>query len=401
MNRIAVIVAPNRALQNTGMLSVDLAFASISSAIPGNGEVVWYCHAPPSQPFRRGTEAKHLPFRIRGLIENFDDLANFDKIVYWGDFLHARHHHIESVARQLKKGGYAIGKQEALELGNRYLMLGESPSSIIKKAVLFGGNLLFNQQSDYLDKRYGNALRQLLNDARAVWMRDIFSALKVAHLQDSVDPHPYYGVDCALLLGEEEQRALPCTKWSENIPERGAIGIFIGARSTIALPTVAEIARDFSTKFGIPVEWIPWFESPTIEDVYVQATELIRRDYSHYTMGDLFASLKRYSMIITDTYHLAVNSWRTGTPAICIGSSDSAHAPLISLRDNKKHVFFSMYDALDFYVETGVIKASVTRADYINAVAYAIQSETVVDGVRKNIARHVVHARNALCRALS
>ncbi|ORU90800.1 MAG: hypothetical protein A6F71_07565 [Cycloclasticus sp. symbiont of Poecilosclerida sp. M] len=65
-------------------------------------------------------------------------------------------------------------------------------------------------------------------------------------------------------------------------------------------------------------------------------------------------SLKEHRLIITDTYHLCLNAWNAGTPAICItDGNEMAHA---SLSDKKKEVFYFAHDAQDFLINTDSLK---------------------------------------------
>ena len=87
----------------------------------------------------------------------------------------------------------------------RNLFFSEAPDNLLKRCILFGETLLFNTAESYLDDLYRRDLQRLLRGARAVAMRDVFSALHVATVRDEF-PSVRLGVDCALLLRPEERR---------------------------------------------------------------------------------------------------------------------------------------------------------------------------------------------------
>ena len=92
-----------------------------------------------------------------------------------------------------------------------------------------------------------------------------------------------------------------------NEPDREKIGLFIGARTETPdwLPSFADAMAD---RLDTTLEWFPWLDI----------------------------------------------DWRSGTPAICIGTPSPGPAPygFLSLSDLKKHVFHLGYDATDFYLST-------------------------------------------------
>ena len=62
----------------------------------------------------------------------------------------------------------------------------------------------------------------------------------------------------------------------------------------------------------------------------------------------MLSSLSGYRCIITDTYHVCVNAWRMGIPAICIGEGGGKVST--SINDKKKEILYDMYGARRFYL---------------------------------------------------
>lgn len=81
------------------------------------------------------------------------------------------------------------------------------------------------------------------------------------------------------------------------------------------------------------------------------------------TLGDLLAALPQYHFIISDTYHLCVNAWRVGTPAvgICGAATRSIAGRILSLNDSKKHVFSVANEAMDLYLATSLDAEEVSK----------------------------------------
>ncbi|CAK7287764.1 polysaccharide pyruvyl transferase family protein [Streptomyces misionensis] len=349
MARVAVITAPNIGYRNTGMLTVDLAFETMRRRMGGGIEADWYTlHAPETVALRPGARGTAFPFRFRSLIDEVDGLREHDAVVFWGDFLHARHYLAQDATNRLLDFGFAADRAAARALLNRTLLLADQPDELLSRTVSYGGTILHNTQSDYDDKEYGPLFTRLMTRSRRVWVRDPLSAAKLAQLRgDRATDH--FGSDAALLNRPGDLGHLPVTPWSRDLPEGGAIGVFLGARTKIP-DWLPGFCQGLAERFDAPLEWVPWFD----RDVPPQAEHIARRP-GDPTVGDLIGVLPRYRLVITDTYHLAVNAWGAGTPVVCVGAPEpvpTTDDDYLTLSDVKKHVFHMAYDAADFYLTT-------------------------------------------------
>jgi hypothetical protein len=338
MGRVAVITAPNIGYRNTGMLTVDLAFESLRQRMDTDVDATWYTlHTPETVPLRDCARGTELPFRFLPLAEHLDTLRDHDAVVFWGDFLHTRHYLAQDATNRLLDFGFAADRDDARAQLNRALLFADQPDELLARTVSYGGTILHNTQSDYEDKEYGPLFSRLVTRSHRMWVRDPLSAAKIAHLRgDRTTDH--FGADAALLSRPGDLDHLPTTQWSRSVPDGGAIGVFLGARTPIP---------DW---LGAPLEWLPWFD----RDVPGPVSHIAARPGDH-TVGDLVGVLPRYRLVITDTYHLAVNSWGAGTPAVCVGAPEptpKTHDDYLTLSDVKKHVFHMAYDATDFYLTT-------------------------------------------------
>ncbi|MGW2629139.1 hypothetical protein ACWC2K_07415 [Streptomyces chattanoogensis] len=353
MARIAVITAPNTGYRNTGMVTVDLALESLRQrAAAASGEDIdatWYTlHPPESAPLRDDIRGAGFPLRFRSLDEHRDELRDHDAVVFWGDFLHARHYLVQDATNRLMDHGMAADRAAARELLHRNLLLADEPDDVLARTLVYGGTILHNTQSDYDDKEYGSAFARLMKRSHRVWMRDPLSAVKVAQLRGDRTAESF-GSDAALLSRPVELGLLPVTPWSQGLPEGEAIGVFLGSRTEIP-EWLPGFCHEVADRFGARLEWLPWFGRripAPVEHLTVRPGER--------TLGDLVGVLPRYRLVITDTYHLAVNSWGAGTPVMCVGAPQPTvpgDDDYLSLSDLKKHVFHLAYDAADFYLTT-------------------------------------------------
>ncbi|MEU0723088.1 hypothetical protein [Streptomyces sp. NPDC006140] len=349
MARVAVITAPNIGYRNTGMLTVDLAFESLRRRMGGGLDANWYTlHTPETVPLRECARGTRLPFRFLPLTEHLDSLRDHDAVVFWGDFLHTRHYLAQDATNRLLDFGFAADRNAARGLLQRTMLLADQPDELLARTLSYGGTILHNTQSDYEDKEYGPLFSRLVTRSHRMWVRDPLSAAKIAHLRKD-RATDYFGSDAALLSRPGDLGHLPATAWSRSVPEGGAIGVFLGARTPVP-DWLPGFCQGLSDRLGAPLEWLPWFD----RDVPAAVGHIAQRPGEH-TIGDLLGVLPRYRLVITDTYHLAVNAWGAGTPAVSVGAPEptpKTHDDYLTLSDVKKHVFHMAYDATDFYLST-------------------------------------------------
>lgn len=383
MARVAVITAPNIGYRNTGMLTVDLAFESLRRRMGTEIDATWYTlHPPETVPLREGARGTDFPFRFQPLPEHLDALRDHDAVVFWGDFLHARHYLAQDATNRLLDFGMAEDRGAARALLNRTLLLADQPDELLARTLSYGGTILHNTQSDYEDKEYGPLFSRLMTRSHRVWMRDPLSAAKIARFRGDRTTE-YFGSDAALLSRPGDLDHLPTTRWSQEVPDGGAIGVFLGARTKIPawLPGFCQGLAD---RFGAPLEWLPWFD----RDIPSQAGPIAARP-GDPSLGDLVSVLPRYRLVITDTYHLGVNAWGAGTPVVCVGAPEpvpTTDDDYLTLSDVKKHVFHMAYDATDFYLSTlpDTPEAHERRADRLVQLVEGGGADAVATRIREH-----------------
>ena len=376
--RIAVITAPNMRFVNTGMTTVELAAKCFIKRTAPNAEIRFFSVIPPNPPGHvkwmkmdlgyvhssaSGIEDlfKHAP-----IFNNIDEIFSNDLIVYWGDFLQAKHY-IESEAAGRLSKLYGLDNDNALDFAYRALIQSKEPDRVKEKSVIFGSSLLYNCAADYVHGKYSDHIISLVQKSCLTLMRDPISAARINHLTKDFS-RSHLGIDPAFLLKETDLHYLPVSEWSVKLQPNCTIGLFFGTRTTPP-KHLFEFCQNIAEIFNVGLEWIPWFpfheilreESPRSffatlgfkeKNLLKKIEDLLPRG-DKYTQGDLLNSLKKYSFVITDTYHLCINSWNAGTPAICFGSEISSANNVI--KDFKKKILYEMFDARDFYYDVDVL----------------------------------------------
>ena len=116
------------------------------------------------------------------------------------------------------------------------------------------------------------------------------------------------------------------------------------------------------------------------------------------SVDTILSELSGYRYIITDTYHLAVNAWRMGIPAICIGMAvdTSQH----SLSDKKKEILYEMIGARRFYTYSERLRIGGNGFACAKQAVAALRDESLIDEVIANIRAHQETSRERLGVAL-
>src|SRR5262249_45935791 len=133
------------------------------------------------------------------------------------------------------------------------------------------------------------------------------------------------GVDGALLLREEDLDLFPAGEGAA-VPAPGtAVGVFFG-RNTGSSRIPATFARALCEEITANGEWFPWFDETllgTRRGDTCEAFPALQLPSGRFppTAGDLLRRLASYRIVVTDTYHVCVNAWNLGVPAVCVGES--------------------------------------------------------------------------------
>ena len=180
--------------------------------------------------------------------------------------------------------------------------------------------------------------------------------------------------------------------------DRRTTVIFLGdGRSNFADPRL-DLMREIHDR-SRAVIWLNPLFAAYVLDRRRKIDRLMPRGTS-YSVGDILAAVARYRFIVTDTYHVCVNSWRAGTPAICFGSPEAAVKHL-TLDDYKKRVLYETYDASDFYFSTSSLRSPGRRKAALDKVRHIIGDERIAKAITARIHAHARSVEHNLAARLS
>ncbi|GHC91783.1 polysaccharide pyruvyl transferase family protein [Novosphingobium pokkalii] len=386
MARIAVICAflPNR---NTGMYTVDLsAYAYFQNAYP-NDEIAYYALGPleklgytPAE-----THQQYLPLQ-----DHVDAVREADLIVFWGDFLHSKPYWEVDLSKWLVRDGICADHTAAIELIYRAFMLEDASDAVLGKVVVYGGTIITIGAGDLRDARYNAALRRLITRAGGIHFRDALSQMKSSPLRGN---RSVLGSDCALQLSRDD-----FTRYGvvDAFPEQPGekMGVFFGRAKWIAQPLA--LSRALAAQTGRKAQWIPWVDSAPRQLPLARLFGYPARRLPPLPR-ELLASLLECRFVLTDTYHLCVNAWNLGIPAVCLGygSQHVAH----TLGDKKKEILFAQYGASPYYLYREHIANPVSIPATAKHIARLVEQDDMARIVTATIHEQAAAARARLAES--
>ena len=317
-------------------------------------------------------------------------------ILYWGDFLHMAQYQ-RTLARRLLQDGLVRNDDEATEYIHEIMFLSRASDSTLKKSLSFGGTVIFNNLDDELTGKYATEFSRFIDRTGKIWSRDVFSYMKLS--RHASNPQVRLGVDCALLIQRADVESL-CVADNSVVKTAvdGKIGVFFGRSSGTGFKLM-HFASMLARQRGQDMYWLPWGDR---QGFPAHRTWLMPRPMaldqmqgcSHLTeTGTMLSALMHSDLIITDTYHVAVNAWNLGTPAVCIGDI----APFVTRNVNsgaafswrdKRHTFYSMYEALDFFVHMQELKSWVWSRKHIRHIHRKLDDSSVKNEITDRLHRH-------------
>jgi hypothetical protein len=392
---IAVVCATQPGA-NPGMASVDFAFARLASQLGLDDRFRLYRLYPSEAPVPV-IDGRPLSYET---LTSVADLASASAIVYWGDFVHMRQYQ-RIAASHLVAHGLASDLPDAHKRVRELLLLSDASDDLLRRTLSFGTTLFLNSVQDELSADYGPHLERFVRQARGAWFRDVASALKACHLAGSYD-RVRLGVDGAMVA---------CS-WASP-PQLGtSAGIFLGRTSNVRyIELMAQFGVTLATRLGLHLEWITWgdvnafpslvhsFSLPTICCI-----DQFTRDAAS-NVHTALSGLSRHRLIISDTYHVCVNAWLLGIPAVCVAETEqsgirNAKVPNYFSRRDKRQLFMSMYDALDFFVPTNELENTDYRERRVAHISGLLEAGTITSVIRDKMEAHSVAATTAFVSEL-
>jgi hypothetical protein len=309
--KIALICA-QPAGTNTGMISVDLAFNSLKLE---NVSVTRFCS------WKSISKKEPLGLEYTEL-NTIDQLETFDKIIYWGDFLHWLEYFQKDWFNKTVNQNSTVTFNEAADTWYQLYLLENRPD-LQKKTIIFGNTFYGLNSKALSDSRYLSAIKSLYTNCQISMNRDILSTNFVKQLTNG---NTEFGCDCSLLLDSLEYGIDSTIDQDYFLYSFGRSG-----ENELLINFVNDLGKKIKKT---PIE-LKWLTKGT-------------------GVGNLIECLKKIkksSFVITDIYHCAVNSNRENIKTICVGNGSSRVTDTLS--DKKKEIFYRQHfqDRNYFYTE--------------------------------------------------
>jgi len=292
--------------------------------------------------------------------------------------------------------------------------LNSATKDTLAKTLSYGTTLMGDNEADLsMPGNYKDALARFLKNINHIWMRDVYSAMRVSHLLGDF-PRNHLSTDCALFFDRTDAERLA----AESVPhigdKNGHVATFFGRSESGVLPHLTSFAIEIADLLKKEILWLPWLHQmsqKTYRSLKINALlrgEIIKRspdkilrlsgveprDYSK-VMTYLLGS----SLVITDTYHLSLIAWKMGIPAICVGSGarNSKH----TLGDKKKEVFYHTYGAQSFYVFTeNLLDRTSRRSEIKNLVELIEHGSSFTSSIHQKICNHSKQSEEELLNVM-
>ena len=308
-------------------------------------------------------------------------------------------HNVDVLTRRMRAYTHPA---EAADVVARHLLLRGCPPEVLDRVVSFGSTLAFNTALDYTGC-YRDDLDAFLSGVHRVWFRDSYSA-QVAGLARAPRDELCKGLDAAFLLPPDPDAG----------PRDATLGVFLG-RSALPPESLARFGRRLTTELGLEPRWLPWRVAPAFWPMntrrrfrvawpelehglaslavsarlatYAGAARATPLPEQAASTPSLLAALARHRVVLTDTYHVAINAWRVGTPAICVVDRPTATWSVNSgeeaSRRDKREDLYSQLDALGLLVDGTLLRPG--PAPRQRRVAAVLDDGVSVDVTRKRL----------------
>jgi hypothetical protein len=375
--KLAVLCA-YPATRNMGMITVDLSAYVILEQYSDYFDCTYYTYGDID-----ALKSEHLgiPVKYRHIIYEKEEFINSDVYVFWGDFIHARSYQID-----LK---YRNSPQNEIDELLKISFLDGVDEKHMHKSIVFGGTIITNNAEDQTDDNYVKLFNKFFTNCGTVLFRDALSAAKISIYRNDQSS---LGCDCALLLKDSDLNRIDGFVKQEK---RNGIGCFIGRSSGKIQSCI--IARYLAYKMNTSCSWMSWFPSSKKMRFIAQIFGFNVPDIPP-SPGEILSDLSGYEFIVSDTYHLCVNAWRMGIPAVCIGAGASKADT--TLNDKKKELIFEMYGGSRFYLYGENIRSLLSINSVANNIIEAINNKKLVNCFRSNINKHIQSSIKNLSKAL-
>jgi len=341
-----------------------------------------------------------------------------DIVLFWGDFQWGYDFLNQSIKRLRKKvdTGTVYTEVEAEEIiKNHFLLRRLWKENTLKDITLmsYGSTLFQNNIKDLNRKEYINNLEALIRNSTFLKFRDPYSANYCAGVLNSYE-QSFLGVDPALLSTQKELLSLPIGDGNFISSYEGNVGYYFG-RSSRSIPKkkitlfIKKILKETGTK-AVNIPWSHFgkklFNTKNRIDnfefyrkLFLLPTEKVQMDKFH--SGDIIKGMKECSLILTDTYHLAVISILLGVPVVMFPDfqtsriRDANMGYRVSWRD-KRVLLFLTNNLSDLIVIPELLSDHEYCEAKINVIQKFIHDKSYLDKAYSGIHKQAVYDRKLL-----
>ena len=279
------------------------------------------------------------------LLQDLNHLKNYDIIIYWGDFINSLTYGLEDFFVLDKRHGITNDPSVSFERWKRIYLLKDyyrGSQRVISVSNNFQGMASAYAQISQTEKNEINQLYEENFDA--IFPRDYISTQILLECSPrAAGGNVRTGVDAAFLL--DVQSLLPPYF---RLKSRRTFSFFFGRSELTGITLLLCSSMYFSRTAPIKVDG--WFD--------------IRPDLcGRQQLSRLFGQIGQSRFVITDTYHLCVNTINLGVPVVGIGRQ--AEEQVGSVGDYKKQTLFQMFDYEKNYIS---LKGKRVTAEYRSAI---------------------------------
>lgn len=316
-------------------------------------QLTGYDERPARAPQARADAGAAYP----SAFEHADAIAASDAVLFWADFLRAG-----STFRPTEHAAARSPKDA--------LLLAGADDATIGRAISFGTTLLGNTLRDDADASCAFALQRFITHAKRVWVRDVLSAAKVAHMRRDYATSAF-GVDCAQLLTRDDvlhgaaARGLAPPRQPHSV-----LALF--QHEADCYDELVEVATALGSALGRPVQ------------------RLASNGAGAASAHALLNQIAHAALVVTDSYHLALVAWTAGVPAV---GASTGHDEL--------DVFFSQYGAPDFLIRPDELREPAMLRQRTRHLAHAVQDGWLVRAIASRMRVHAESVETALAHDLA
>lgn len=399
---------------NYGMLTVDFAIYNIVKNIPNKNIILsspWVSYSDEAcvQALKK---RDNFPMHFSYDLAQFDKLDEGDAVFFWGDFQWGYDFQVQSASRLQKsisnKIGGPIGR--AFEKIKKRFLLKELYVKKFDKFDLmsYGTTLFQNRMSDLSNVEYADNLKWLINKAKFIKFRDSYSSTYAAGVRNDFK-NSYLGLDAALLNTKEELLSLagPDTSFANSYISN--IGYYFG-RSSKAFPKyyVVRFLKQIGKITGKKLIKIPWnyfssglFTDPLALHLRLLNVKTFKDNNNSFLSGDILSGMSKCALIVTDTYHVAINAIVLNIPVIMIpefrssNSRDANMGYIESWRD-KRILLFQNNSLSDLMVLPDLLKDKDYIQKKMNIINNVIKNNQMLSMIYSSIHNQAVYDRRLI-----